>query len=501
MKRHIRTLFVTLILVLCSTALAVALSDEEARGLLREAHDFILYSGDVDSATKVYDQIVAEYAGSKWAAIALLKKADLAGTWPERISLYEQVVAEYPNTASDINARLHLIGIENRDDLNAEIEATSLLAVSLGGPSLNEVLSSNNHQASEKVFALPVETRKLLGPIYWTLWCMMCNPYSGLDRPGDAMELARLLREVFEPLDVSVGNSASTCLRALSGGEILFGGKKIQAPQVQILEPSEGGVVSSRPTFKVEISAGDLEHRQVDLAKTEFLLDGMDLMPLTAVRAEFSLQPGEPFERLSLVTELSEPLAPGPHTLSLVVPLSFDDSGAGTTTALRTFQVEGPSKPISLNLTLHSKHVMPHRNQRVELEVTPSGPANLVFTLYRVANRNLPNDLGEPVYSQTATGVSSSFTFTWEGQTTTGEPAHNGNYELVVAAGGVSQSVSVQVNRQQGKQSWLKLGTQTLAYLGRPTLMGSLGYAFLPGVTWLASLGEPAAGEKVALGG
>ncbi len=160
-----------------------------------------------------------------------------------------------------------------------------------------------------------------------------------------------------------------------------------------------------------------------------------------------------------------------------------------------------PGPPISLNLTLHSQHVMPHRNQRVELEVTPSGPANLVFTLYRVANRNLPNELGEPVYSQTATGVTSSYTFTWEGQTTTGEPAHNGNYELVVAAGGVSQSVSVQVNRQQGKQSWLKVGTQTLANLGRPTLMGSLGYAFLPGVTWLATVDEPVVGEKVALGG
>ncbi len=160
-----------------------------------------------------------------------------------------------------------------------------------------------------------------------------------------------------------------------------------------------------------------------------------------------------------------------------------------------------PGPPITLNLTLKSKHVMPHRNERVELEVTPSTRADLTFTLYRVANRSLPNDLGEAVFVSTATGVESGYLFIWEGQTTTGEPAHNGNYELQVSAGDASQSVSVQVNRQQGKQSWLKLATRTLAYLGRPTLMGSVGYALLPGVTWLATVDEPAAGEKVALGG
>ncbi len=111
-----------------------------------------------------------------------------------------------------------------------------------------------------------------------------------------------------------------------------------------------------------------------------------------------------------------------------------------------------------------------------------------------------PSPLIWSLISQTATGVRSTFLFTWEGQTPTGELAHIGNHEPQVPVGEVSQNLSVQVNRKQGRQPWLKLGTQTLAYLSHFTMMGSLGYALLPGVAWQTILGESAAGEKVVLG-
>lgn len=458
MRRYLRIAVITLSFVLWSASLVAALSDEEAEALLREAHNIMARRGDYDSAIEVYDRIASEYAGSKWAAIALLKKAGLNGG-PDVIPLYEQVVSEYPGTIYDINARLNIIGIKNRGDTNAQIAATSSLAVSLGGPSLDEVLASTNHQATERLFALPLETRKIVGPIYWNLWCLMSNKYIGLDRSADAFEVTRLLREVFEPVDASVGNGAVACLDSLSGGEFSFGGKLFQAPEVQILEPSENMVVPALATFRVEISAGDFEHKQVDLANTQFLVDGKDLMPLTAVRSDFSLQPGEPFERLSLTAELSEPLPPGPHSLSLVVPLSFDESGTSTTTVTRNFLVEGTSEPLTLQVAVDSKHVKPHRNENVVLIVTPSNFSSLGFSIYRVANRNLPNELGDLVYSR-ETDSAIEYEFIWSGEDFEGKPVGNGDYDVVIEAsdlyGNESQTVvSVQVNRK-GKLSLFK---------------------------------------------
>lgn len=458
MKKHLRILIITLSFALCSASLVAALSDEEAETLLREAHNIMANRGDYDSATEIYEQVASEYAGSKWAAIALLKKAGLNGG-PEVLPIYEQVVLEYPGTIYDINARLNIIGIENHGDINAEITATSDLAVSLGGPSLDEVLASTNHQATEKVFALPLETRKTIGPIYWNLWCLMRNQYIGLGRPADAFEIARLLREAFEPLDTNAPDGAVACLDSLSGGDLSFGGKMYQSPDVQILEPSKNAVVSALPTFQIEISAGDFEHRQVDLANTEFHVDGRDLMPITAVHSEFSLQPGEPFERMSLTVEISDPLPPGPHTLSLTVPVSFDESGTWTTTAARNFQVEGVVEPLTLQVAVDSKHVKPHKNENVVLNVTPSNSARLGFSVYRVANRNLPNELGDLVYSLETDAVT-QYEFVWSGEGFQGQTVSNGDYDVVIEANDLygnesQQTVSVQVNRK-GKLSFFK---------------------------------------------
>ncbi len=166
--------------------------------------------------------------------------------------------------------------------------------------------------------------------------------------------------------------------------------------------------------------------------------------------------------------------------------------------------LSGGQAEIGLSVSVLSKHVMPHKGERVEIKVASDTNVDLQFDIYRVANRKLPRDLGDKVFSESVSGLT-DFTFVWEGNSMAGKFVNNGNYDVEIKASSFGREethvVSVQVNRQQGKQSWLKLGTRTLAYLGRPTPLGSVGYALLPGVHWLASLGGPAAGETVALEG
>ena len=112
-----------------------------------------------------------------------------------------------------------------------------------------------------------------------------------------------------------------------------------------------------------------------------------------------------------------------------------------------------PAGEFLVQVAALSKHVKPHKNEQVKIEVTPSSRANLEFSVFRVADRKLPNSLGNKVFSQTVTRVPGVFVFIWNGQTSDGGFAENGDYDIVVDAndgfGSIAkETVSVQVNRQ-----------------------------------------------------
>lgn len=78
---------------------------------------------------------------------------------------------------------------------------------------------------------------------------------------------------------------------------------------------------------------------------------------------------------------------------------------------------------------------------------------NLAISVYRVANRNLPGSLGDLVFQQTIPRFSGTYRFVWNGLNSQGQPAPNGDYDIVVEAsdgfgGSDKETVGAQVNRQ-----------------------------------------------------
>lgn len=87
-------------------------------------------------------------------------------------------------------------------------------------------------------------------------------------------------------------------------------------------------------------------------------------------------------------------------------------------------KLEPPSGSLTLQVSAISKHVQPHNNRRVEVEVSSNtAPVSYDFSIYRAKNASLPNDLGARVFTQVIQSPTGAYTFIWEAsRTTAGRP-------------------------------------------------------------------------------
>jgi len=113
-------------------------------------------------------------------------------------------------------------------------------------------------------------------------------------------------------------------------------------PQVRVKQPKNGQKKGPRPKFKAEVTVGDYRYPQVNLGALQFLVDGQDRRAEVVVESTINkkyLQQGEPFEHLRLTWRPVTRLAPGSHTITLVVQVADYRGAAGRTRTDLTFTV------------------------------------------------------------------------------------------------------------------------------------------------------------------
>ncbi|MBI3927906.1 MAG: hypothetical protein HY319_20360 [Armatimonadetes bacterium] len=136
-----------------------------------------------------------------------------------------------------------------------------------------------------------------------------------------------------------------------------------------------------------------------------------------------------------------------------------------------------PREALAIRATVASKHVQPHIGRRVEVQVESSAaPMTYDFSIFRVAQRPLPGQLGDLVFQQVVQSPTGTHTFTWDGLKGDGQRAHNGDYDLVIRGTDpfgrqASQTAGIQVNFVAGGKAGRLL---PLAFLQMARLLSSM---------------------------
>ena len=349
----------------------------------------ILDTLGVEPAKRAFLKMAAEFQGTTWGAVGL-GNAALHGDSPaERIIYYQRLATEYAGTEHEIQGRLGVIDLRFLDNVSARMAARDDLLNELGGPRIAEVLAGGSEARSTSIQNLPRKVQKELYVVYYDTWLDLAQMQG---QYGSALPVAVFIRDTFDPTGVSGGSSTSEIARCLNGGVTVSRPTRWINPNVSVQTPSEGATVAPTSTLTAQIVVGDVTYHQIDLSKLEILLDGQDAKTYTSIRSQIgTLEPGQPFETLTLTTTPLTPLTVGAHTLTLVVPtIEYAGQGAGKTSVVRNFRVgtSPPPPPTGQTLQVVKDALVyeksPHSNEG----------ANTKLTLEKITGKASRNLLG-----------------------------------------------------------------------------------------------------------
>lgn len=261
--------------------------------------------------------------------------AGMANLKTEERTYLGQLIANYPNSDIEVNARYRMIDLDfHWDDYRGKLEARSQLVQRFGGPSV-EQLSQRSPQAISQLRNLDAKLLEAMGYIYGKFTYL----YLDLKDRDRALAFAQLNREM------ELGTETPREILQIYTGKSWYG-QTTQNPVVRVIKPTSHRS-GSRPRLVVEISDGDYREPQLNWEKFAIRLDSQDLKKVASYKSQFDtkLREGHIFERLRVIYRPESALAPGPHTLVIYAPVyGYRGTGLGATRVEYRFVVPPPEQ-------------------------------------------------------------------------------------------------------------------------------------------------------------
>ena len=368
---------------------------------MNEAFGLFL-NGKTSSGIRRIQEIAEQNRGTDVGRKAL---EFLAGHTDEAKSraFLQQIISDFPGTTHETRARMGLLGWDFEDNPNKEayIDGCNAIATALGGPSLDEILSSGGSpELTAAIRALGRTKQEQLLEVYPSLQILVGSDYPALI-PGDtgdgeaSQRILLFLRCAFGPLGIGY-DGIEPIARDADAADSFFVPPTFVDPVVTFQSPTPGSSTDPQPIIHARITVGDLNKYQVDLNALQVALDGTDVKGFAAFQMSYGeIRVDEVFETIDVTYQPTSPLVDGLHTFVLDVPtLQYPGEGPGKTVATLEFTVQTTGTDVSLRalqdstLTQRNSHSNEGANSVLTLEKVDGKAARSVVE-FDLANVNL----------------------------------------------------------------------------------------------------------------
>jgi len=300
--------------------------------------------GYYDEAMAKFREIANKNPGTALAAECQFKIASLLYDKNKALQEYEDIVARYPGSGYDLDARTGIIDIKY-PSFDTWLAKTDELITSVGGKSCYEILGlkpSSNRGSPQNILQ---EYKNSAASIYLDVGATKLER-NELDQ---AFKMLTYVRENF-----STSPSCAIASNEISGrGGIFeewgFRGTETDKtpPTIKTITPEYNNVylIWRRPIIRVFMYDGDINQSQIDLANLEFKLDGVDLKNKMKTKI-VTLRPRNPHDAKKIVEKIfiwyrpEKPLTRGLHTILV----NAKDYAGNSSSAMCTFKITTPRK-------------------------------------------------------------------------------------------------------------------------------------------------------------
>ncbi|GMU56666.1 MAG: hypothetical protein AMXMBFR33_58120 [Candidatus Xenobia bacterium] len=356
MKRHLLVVNLCLIaLVVCPLYGQLARTYEkfvmtaEFRDALRMANE-----GRPQQAVDKFHQIAAVNPGTTIAAESLFQVARLRCLFQDRakcLAAYREVIDKFPGSRFEVRARSYSVDVtvDRRRLRDLWLHKQEEILSSYGAPTVRELIQARSMGGlTARVQGQPIEIQVGLLRIYTLLEIALGFESTRYD---EAIAVGIFCRQTFsgEAFEEYSSKSMNFLQWALvqraraSGRSANWESPPVINPTIVRRGPRAGQETGNRrPKIWVEITDGDYEQPQVNLAKVQFTVGGQDLTSTMKIdsKLNLTLQSGKVFERLRITARPSQPLPPGIHEVKIVAPVNgYRGEGPGIATMTWTLTV------------------------------------------------------------------------------------------------------------------------------------------------------------------
>lgn len=294
----------------------------------------MLREGYQNEAVAAFLKLAEQHPSSTLGAHCLFQAASYQGSKEGGFALYQRILAEYPNSRFEIDAKVGLLAYGPQKTGEEWLAAMESLAVSYGAPTLAEVLR-DPFQALAKFNSLPLEYRHGLHRYYEHMEIML----SRQARDEDLIKLCMFGKEAFA-FDPGV---STYFMNGMNHSLFLLNGRQYgvsQNPQLRLLT-KPNNLDGRRPRIRFESLLRGYSN-PVNVARSTFSLDGVDVRSqMVTLRHILKPKPSKNgvFDKLRMAFQPSQPLAPGRHVFSALIRCD-GNSGAATLTVNFTVNPE-----------------------------------------------------------------------------------------------------------------------------------------------------------------
>lgn len=285
-------------------------------------------------------RIAQENPNTTLGATSLFTAAFYSSEQQESIALYQRIIAEYPQTRFELQARQGLLSLQATSKEQWLADADRLIG-SYGAPTVQEIVQ-NPTRAGTKYRVLPLDYQRAFVQYYDHASANLWNQ----SRLSEAFAVNQFGMDVLVLVDPEsypgFASKAWHNLETLNGPD--RGPYPPLNPEVRILKP-HGSVPKNtgpRPRIRLEARQKGVS-TPISLAKATFRMDGQDIKSdIQVIKHSFNLnlkKTKDYFERLRLAYRPRIDLAPGPHLFTATIPSGLS-KGIGQGTAQVSIQLD-----------------------------------------------------------------------------------------------------------------------------------------------------------------